>query len=91
MSPDETLEHSDIPIKTSLNLKQHAKKIKELSLEAVRMRRKIVEMGYINHIRLHYGALMSMCEIITLLYLHWLKLDPKNPATPVIQAILFFM
>jgi transketolase len=79
MSPGETLEHSDIPIKTSLNLNQHAQKIKELSLEAVRMRRKIVEMGYINHIRLHYGALMSMCEIITLLYLYWLKLDPENP------------
>jgi len=51
-------------------------------LAAVAMRRKIVEMGYANHIRLHYGALMSMVEIMTALYLGWLNVDPGRPDWP---------
>ena len=43
--------------------------LRRYQLAAVTMRRKIVEMGYANHIRLHYGALMSMVEIMTALYL----------------------
>jgi len=36
-------------------------------------------MGYVNHIRLHYGALMSMVEIMMALYCQWLNVDPANP------------
>jgi transketolase len=68
-----------VPRKTPLDPAEHATTINNLELAAVTMRRKIVEMGYDNHIRLHYGALMSITEIMTLLYLHWLKVKPDDP------------
>ena len=61
---------------------KHTGEIQALSLRAIAMRRKIVEMGYANHIRLHYGALMSMVEIMTALYLCWLEVDPAWPDWP---------
>jgi transketolase len=56
----------------------HADALRSYQLEAVTMRRKIIEMGYANHIRLHYGALMSMVEIMTTLYGAWLNVDPER-------------
>ena len=43
------------------------------------MRRKILYLGYHNRITLHYGALLGMTEIMTLLYLHWLRVQPGDP------------
>jgi transketolase len=53
-----------------------------LKMSAVVSRRRIIEMGYTNHIRLHYGALMSMVEIMTALYGAWLDVDPERPDWP---------
>jgi transketolase len=53
-----------------------------VKLAANNMRRTIIEMGYANHIRLHYGALMSMVEMITLLYALWLDVKPDQPQWP---------
>ena len=69
-----------IGIKVALDNERHAEALKELRLAAVTCRRKIVEMGYVNHIRLHYGALMSMVEIILSLYLTWMKVNPEDPS-----------
>jgi len=79
MSAGKMQDRSKFPMKTTLHPEKNRKRIMELSLNAVQMRRKIVEMGHLNKIRLHYGALMSMCEMITLLYMHWLDVDPENP------------
>ena len=68
--------------KTALEEVEHADAIKDLQLAAITMRRKILYMGHANHIRLHYGALMSMIEIVTTLFLHWLQLRPKEPQWP---------
>ncbi len=70
---------SELCRRTVLVPERDAARIRELELAAVTMRRKIVEMGYNNRIRLHYGALMSMVEIVTTLYLHWLNIQPDNP------------
>lgn len=66
------------PLKTILSKEISKKQLIELQLLAIVMRKKILEMGYVNQIRLHYGALMSMIEIITILYMHWLDIDPDN-------------
>lgn len=71
-----------LPRKTVLDPARHADAIRQLKHAAVIMRRKIVDMGYVNHIRLHYGALMSMTEIMLTLYLHWLNLNPDDPNWP---------
>jgi transketolase len=65
--------------KTALDPQRDADTIRDLKLAAVAMRRKIVEMGYRNRIRLHYGALMSMTEIVATLYLRWLNVRPDDP------------
>ena len=65
--------------KTPLDTRQHEDAIQELELSAITMRRKILYMGHHNHIQLHYGALMSMVEILTVLYIHWLNINPHDP------------
>ena len=68
----------NFPLKTDLSEEKNKIQLKELNLIAVEMRKKILEMGYVNQIRLHYGALMSMVEITTILYMHWLNVDPQD-------------
>jgi transketolase len=68
--------------KVALDPVKDAALLRDLALSAVKMRRKILEMGYTNHIRLHYGALMSMVEIMVALYCTWLKVDPQQPEWP---------
>jgi transketolase len=51
-------------------------------LKAVQLRKQIVEMGHHSRIRLHYGALMGMVEMVTLLYFHWLNVRPHDPGWP---------
>ena len=65
--------------KTALDSQRDADTVRDLKLAAVAMRRKIVEMGYSNRIRLHYGALMSMTEIVVTLYLRWLNVRTDDP------------
>jgi transketolase len=72
----------EIPKKTALRAEEHAEALRGLQLAAIAMRRKILYMGHVNHIRLHYGALMSMVEIVTTLFLHWLNVRPEDPDWP---------
>lgn len=65
--------------KLPLDLYRDRDLILSLKLAANDMRLTIIEMGYSNHIRLHYGALMSMIEIITFLYGLWLDVRPERP------------
>jgi len=69
-------------LKTPLDAGADAAAITALKLAALKSRRKMLEMGYQNHIRLHYGALMSMTDIITVLYMRWLRLRPEDPQWP---------
>jgi len=69
----------DIATKTPLDQQRDAALIRQLELDAVTARKKIVEMGYRNRIRLHYGALMSIVEIILTLYRCWLNVRPADP------------
>jgi len=51
-------------------------------LDAITMRRKILYMGHQNRIKLHYGALFSMTEMVTVLYRYWMRFDPQDPCWP---------
>ena len=53
--------------------------IAALELKAIAVRRFILELGLRSHIRLHYGAIMSVVEILTLLYDRWMTVDPVRP------------
>ena len=71
-----------LPLKTPLVLERDRAFVRDLMLKAVAVRRQIVEMGHQSRIRLHYGALMGMVEIVTLLYFHWLNVRPDDPDWP---------
>jgi len=70
------------PPKTPLTPQRDRAFVCDLMLKAVAVRRQIVEMGHRSHIRLHYGALMGMVEMVTLLYFHWLDVRPDDPKWP---------
>lgn len=53
-----------------------------LQLACVDHRRMLFELGRQHEIRLHYGACLSMTEIVLTLYLWWLRIDPQNPHAP---------
>ena len=53
-----------------------------LKLAAVAQRRRLLQLGQDLSIRLHYGACMSAIEILTTLYLEWMRLDPLQPDAP---------
>jgi transketolase len=82
MSVRETMPMNRVKLKTPLLTEEHASILNDLKMSAVVSRRRIIEMGYTNHIRLHYGALMSMVEIMTALYGAWLDVDPERPDWP---------
>ena len=77
LSDTETITH--LPKKTPLFIEAHADAIGALQRAAVTMRRKMLYLGYANRIKLHYPALLSMTEIVTTLYMHWLNIDPARP------------
>jgi transketolase len=56
--------------------------VRELKLAAIVQRKMLLELGHRLNIRLHYGASMSSVEILTLLYMRWMHLDPGNPGWP---------
>jgi|GEM_PF-365253 len=76
------MERNVLPLKTELNPERDQAFVRDLMLKAVAVRRQIVEMGHHSRIRLHYGALMGMVEMVTLLYFHWLDVRPEDPAWP---------
>jgi transketolase len=53
--------------------------LKDLELNAIAHRKKLVNLGRDLKIRLHYGACFSQVEILTTLYFYWMELDPRNP------------
>ena len=53
-----------------------------LELAAVDQRRKLLELGRDLGVRLHYGAMFSCIEILTILYLYWMRLRPSEPDWP---------
>jgi len=50
-----------------------------LALACVDHRRMLLQLGEKHGIRLHYGACLSMTEIVLTLYLYWLRIDPRTP------------
>ncbi|MGQ9494015.1 MAG: transketolase [Anaerolineae bacterium] len=68
--------------KTALTPSEHKAFVNYLTLKAVAVRRQMVEMGHHSRIRLHYGAIMGMVEIVVLLYYHWLNVRPDDPSWP---------
>lgn len=69
-------------LKIPLDMERDEERIRQLKLDALNARRKILEMGYTNKIRLHYGALMSMMDIVIALYMSWLYVKPEDPQWP---------
>jgi transketolase len=69
-------------MKTALHPVSDAGVVRELQRSAIQQRRNMLELGQRLKIRLHYGAMMSCVEILTLLYQRWLQIDPLNPAWP---------
>jgi transketolase len=65
--------------KAALDPLSDAEAIAALNLKAIAVRRLILELGSRTGIRLHYGAIFSCVEILTLLYDRWLDIDPANP------------
>lgn len=53
-----------------------------LQLACVDHRRMLFELGRQHGIRLHYGACLSMTEVVLTLYLLWLRIDPESPHAP---------
>jgi transketolase len=66
-------------LKRPLSLEQDGDILRSLELDAITMRKKIIYMGYQNRISLHYGALFSMVEIVTVLYRYWMRYNFGNP------------
>ena len=64
--------------KTALNLAADQAEIDQLKLAAIVHRKKLLELGRRHQIRLHYGATMSSVEILSMLYLRWMQLDPRD-------------
>jgi transketolase len=65
--------------KQPLDPKRHTKVIHALQRAALQHREILLDLGHKKGIRLHYGAMMSMVEIVTFLYLYWMKLKPEQP------------
>ena len=65
--------------KAALDPRSDASTIAALELKAIAVRRFMLELGAKTGIRLHYGAIFSSVEILTLLYDLWMDVDPGNP------------
>jgi transketolase len=66
-------------IKSALDPRADRDQIAALKLRAIAARRFMLSLGAQQRIRLHYGAMTSAVEILTLLYGRWLSLDPARP------------
>jgi transketolase len=67
--------------KAALNPLSDAEAIADLELKAIAVRRFMLELGARTGIRLHYGAIFSSVEILTLLYDRWMNVDPAAPGS----------
>jgi len=56
----------------------HREQIRSLELAALEHRRLLFQLGDKHGIKLHYGACLSMTEIMVALYLYWLNVTPGN-------------
>src|SRR5690606_26158387 len=65
--------------KSALDSDREAAAIRQLERLAVAHRKRLLELGQTLQVRLHYGACMSCVEILTLLYHHWMRIDPHDP------------
>jgi transketolase len=65
--------------KSPIVITENSEENRKLKLEALRCRRMLLDLGWQQGIRLHYGAMMSCMEILTLLYFYWMRIDPANP------------
>ena len=63
----------------ALSPERDAQLLSALQLACVDHRRMLFQLGEQHGIKLHYGACLSMTELIVTLYLYWLKVDPANP------------
>jgi len=55
---------------------------KMLELSAIDQRRKLLQLGQGQGLRLHYGGMFSCVEILTMLYLRWMRIRPSEPDWP---------
>jgi len=65
-------------IREALTLDLHSKEIKRLQIAAIEHRRLLFQLGENHSIKLHYGACLSMTEIVVTLYLYWMNIDKGN-------------
>lgn len=79
--PDGTAQ-PELVLKKPLNPQEHRETLRGLQLDAITMRRKILYMGHRNRIKLHYGALLSMTEMVAVLYRYWMRFNPQEPCWP---------
>jgi transketolase len=73
------MQRSVVGDKHVLDPRADREEITALKLRAVEARRFMLTLGARQRIRLHYGAMTSVVEILTLLYGRWLTLDPARP------------
>ena len=66
-------------MKRALDARIDREEIVALKLRSIQARRFILNLGARHRIRLHYGAMTSVVDILTLLYDRWLTLDPARP------------
>jgi transketolase len=92
------------PARKPLDRQRDARALRELKLRAIAIRRFLLNLGFEKRIRLHYGAMLSIVEILVLLYDRWLHIDAENPeweardrfvlskghAAPALYAVLAF-
>lgn len=65
----------------ALSAESDAETLRELRLAAIEYRRLLFNLGDRHSIKLHYGACLSMAEIVVALYLHWLDISPENDSS----------
>ncbi|NLM53936.1 MAG: transketolase, partial [Firmicutes bacterium] len=66
----------------------HLPKIRSLELQAVEIRRSIINMGHSGK-KIHFGGSLSVVDILTVLYFDVLRHDPRNPSWPNRDRFIF--
>lgn len=73
------MERAAVGIKRALDPREDRHEVAALQLRAIEARRLMLRLGARQHIRLHYGGMMSAVEILTLIYDRWLTRDSLRP------------
>jgi transketolase len=82
MSSDRHKTQQKRAARKALNPQNDRELLRDLELSATLHRKQLLRLGGNLGIRLHYGACTSMVEIITLLYLYWMRLRSGDPNWP---------